>query len=189
MSDEFLGERKRVLEEEFFRKREKALRERMQAEATRQGRQEALAAASGISDPAIVQHLVDLGLEPDTLLALRLVPLVEVAWADGSLDQQERAAVLGALSAAGIAPGSAARALVEGWLAAPPGPELREAWTTYTRSLVGRLQPAERADLRRAVVDGARAVAQAAGGFLGLGSKVSAAEEEVLRQLEAAFSA
>jgi hypothetical protein len=37
------------------------------------------------------------------------------------------------------------------------------------------------------VLDRARAVATAAGGFLGLGAKISPAEEEVLRTLERAF--
>jgi hypothetical protein len=42
--------------------------------------------------------------------------------------------------------------------------------------------------LRETVIGQARAVAEAAGGFLGLG-KVSPAEDEMLRRLERAFDA
>lgn len=188
MTEEFLGERKRVLEEEFFRKRERALLERMRAEQARQTRRQALAEASGLTDDAVLDHLVELGIEPDTLLALRLVPLVEVAWADGHLDERERRAILEALAAAGLAPGSPARTLVEGWLTEPPPPALWEAWAAYTRALCARLAPGERQRLRTTVLDQARAVARAAGGFLGLG-RISPEEEERLRAIEQAFEA
>jgi uncharacterized membrane protein YebE (DUF533 family) len=175
MAEEFLGTRKRALEEEFFRRRERELLARIQAEQARQSARQALAEASGLTDPAVLDHLVALGIAPETLLALRLVPLVEVAWADGHLDDRERRAVLSALSAAGLAPGSAAYALVESWLASPPPPALLEAWT------------GERAQLRDSVLRQARAVAEAAGGFLGLG-RISDAEAAVLRRLEAALA-
>src|SRR5919198_1576509 len=111
MAEEFLHDRKRALENEFFHKREKALIERMRTEQARQTARQALATASGLTDPAVLDRLVGLGIEPDTLLALRLVPLVAVAWADGKLDDRERRAVLAGLEAAGITAGSAAYAL------------------------------------------------------------------------------
>jgi hypothetical protein len=49
------------------------------------------------------------------------------------------------------------------------------------------LDPQARQRLRDEVMGRARAVAEAAGGFLGLGRKVSAAEEAVLRELAQAF--
>jgi hypothetical protein len=62
-----------------------------------------------------------------------------------------------------------------------------EAWTTYTTGLCASITPAERAALRSVVMGQARAVAEAAGGFLGVG-KVSGAEEEMLARLERAFA-
>jgi hypothetical protein len=188
MSDQFLGDRERALEEEFFRRREAALRERDRAEAARKGVKAAMSAASGVSDDATLQRFLDLKMQPDTVMALRLVPVVEVAWADGSVDDRERQAVLEGVASIGITPDSVAYALVEGWLAEPPAPSLHDAWASYARALAAQLSPTDRADLRRGLVKQARAVAEAAGGFLGLGSKVSKAEEEVLRRLEAAFA-
>jgi hypothetical protein len=187
MAEEFLGDRKRAMEEEFFRKHEKALIERLRAERSRQTAREALAAASGVTDPAALDRLVALGIDPDTLLALRLVPLVAVAWADGQLDPRERQAVLSALAAAGVAPASAAYGLVQGWLQSPPPPTMLQAWASYASGLSASLPPAERATLRTTVMGQARAVAETAGGFLGVG-KVSAAEEETLARMERALA-
>jgi hypothetical protein len=183
-----MGDRKRALEEEFFRQRERALLERLRGEHARQTARQALASASGISDDVVLTRLVELGIEPDTLLALRLVPLIEVAWADGRLDDRERQAVLSGLETAGLKPGSAAYAIVQGWLASPPPASVLDAWTSYTSALCARLAPGERANLRASVMGQARAVAEAAGGFLGVG-RISQAEEEMLRRLEQAFGA
>lgn len=184
---EFLDDRKRALEEQFFQKREQAALQKLAAERARQTAKQALTAASGLKDDAVLDHLLRLGIEPDTLLALGLVPLVEVAWADGHLDDRERQAILSALEQAGIARESAPHALVQSWLAAPPAPAMLGAWAAYAAGLCGQLSEAERANLRTAVMGRARAVAEAAGGFLGL-AKVSAAEQEMLRRLDRAFA-
>lgn len=188
MAEDFLTDRKRALENEFFHKREKALIDRMRAEQAQQSARQALAAASGLTDERVLDHLADLGIQPDTLLALRLVPLVAVAWADGRMDDRERQAVQGGLAAAGIAAGSLARALVENWLASPPPRTMLDAWTAYTTALAGQLSPDDRRELRATVLRQARAVAETAGGILGLG-RVSAAEEALLQRLQQAFGA
>ena len=36
-----------------------------------------------VNDDALIDNLIALGLEPGTVLALQLVPLAAVAWADG----------------------------------------------------------------------------------------------------------
>ena len=69
-----------------------------------------------------------------------------------------------------------------------PGDHLVEAWVEYMRGLVERLSPPERDKLRADVVGRARAVAEAAGGFLGLGSKISSEEAAVLAALERPFA-
>jgi hypothetical protein len=186
MADEFLQDRKRALENEFFARREKALIDQMRAERAQQTARQALSAASGVTDPAVLDRLAALGIEPDTVLAFRLVPLVAVAWADGRLDEQERQAILAALEKVGIASGSPAHGLVQRWLSTAPPASVLTAWTAYTAALSGQLAAAERAQLRATTLGQARAVAEAAGGILGVG-KISSAEVAVLRRLEEAF--
>ncbi|GIW43563.1 MAG: hypothetical protein KatS3mg077_0845 [Candidatus Binatia bacterium] len=183
-----LAERRQALEEEFFRRREQALLEKMRQAQQREQQRAALAEASGIKDPELLDRLIDLGIQPRTLAPLALVPLVEVAWADGSIARQEREAIVQAAHSLGLEKGSAGFALLESWLDERPDPALRRLWQEYVRALCAGLAESERRRLRENVLGRARAVAEAAGGFLGLGRKVSEAEEQVLRELDSAFA-
>jgi hypothetical protein len=188
MAEEFLGDRRRALEEEFFRRQERSTLERMRAEQATQTGREALAQASGLTDVAVLDRLIGLGIQTETLVAMGLVPLVLVAWADGTLDEKERRAIVSALGTAGIGMDSPAGQLIQSWLASTPPASLLQAWRAYMADLYKQLSAADRASLRDSVLNRARAVAEAAGGFLGLGTKISPAEEEVLRTLEGVFA-
>jgi hypothetical protein len=186
---EILRERGRSLEEEFFRREDARLKERLRQAAERESAREALVRASGIKSPEVLDRLIDLDIHPETVAALSLVPLVEVAWADGSLDASERGAVLERADTAGFAPGSIERALLETWLSRKPEPKLLRAWVHLVEGLCEQMSPQEVAALKEGLLDKARAVAGASGGFLGLGSKISAKEADVIRRLESAFPA
>jgi hypothetical protein len=181
---EILRDRGRSLEDEFFRREDKRLMERLSelraAEATR----EALGKASGITKPAVLDKLLELGIRAETVAALSIVPLVEVAWADGALDAKERRAVV---ERAGVAPDSPAGVLLEAWLDRRPDPKLLVAWTHLVRAMSEELGRDETARLKTGLLERARAVAAAAGGLFGVGSKISASEEAMLAKLEAAF--
>ena len=118
-----------------------------------------------------------------------LVPLVMVAWADGSLDAGERAAILARAEGVELAPGSPARTLLEGWLTRKPDPKLLDAWAQLVAGLAEQMSGEEVAALKAGLLDRARAVAGASGGFLGLGSKISNAEADVIARLDRAFPA
>lgn len=178
----------RELEDSFFLQEDQLLIERLKALRRMEESREALAQASGISDPKVLQRLVELGVRPECVAPLALVPIVEVAWADGSVDDRERKAVLDAAEARGIRAGDIQHTLLESWLAHRPAPALLEAWQHYVTGLLPQLGAAERQALRGELLDRARAVAEASGGFLGLGSKVSKAEAAVLAQLDRAFA-
>jgi hypothetical protein len=183
-SPEILRARGRALEDEFFRREDQRLIKRLaelkEAETTR----EALAKASGISTPAVLDQLVQLGIRAETLAALSVVPLVEVAWADGELDAKERRAIV---EHAGIARESTAGALLEAWLDRRPDAKLLTAWTQTIQAMRNQLAADAGARLKTSLLEKARAVAAASGGMFGVGSKVSRAEVEMLAELEAAF--
>lgn len=176
------------LEEEFFRREDQKLLERLKQQRANESAREALAKASGIQSAAVLDKLMELKIGAETVAALSLVPLVEIAWCDGSLDAKERKAVLAQAAASGFAAGSAEHALLEAWLDRRPEPRLLAAWTHLVQGMCEPLAPAERAKLEASLLDRARAVANASGGVLGLGSKVSGAEAAMLKKLEAAFS-
>jgi len=112
-----------------------------------------------------------------------LVPLAVVAWADGSIQPQEREAILKAASDKGLQPGSLAWQMLESWLSKRPEPKLVEAWKRYVQSLWPSLTAKEHDEIREIGLERARHVAEAAGGFLGLTSKISASEQAALDEM------
>jgi hypothetical protein len=183
-SPEILRDRGRSLEDEFFRREDQRLVERLRELRATAATQEALGKASGITKPAILAKLIELGIRAETVAALSIVPLVEVAWADGALDAKERRAVV---ERAGVARDSTAGALLEAWLDRRPDPSLLIAWTHLVEAMSAQLGPDGVAHLKTGLLERARAVAGASGGLFGVGSKISAPETAMLAQLEAAF--
>jgi hypothetical protein len=184
---EILRERGRNLEAEFFRPEDAPLVERVQQAARRESAREAMARASGIKNPEVLDRLIDLGINPQIVTALSLVPLVEVAWADRMLDLNERRAVLARMGATGFAPGSLQRAVLEVWLTRRPAEKLFAAWAQLVRGLCAEMDRSAVAALKAGLLDQARAVAGASGDNLGLQSTVSGVEMEVIRRLDSAF--
>jgi hypothetical protein len=177
----------RALEEAFFaRQNEEALARLRRAEQDASRRQ-GMAAATGIADEALLDRWLALDLGPRTVAALALVPFVLVAWADGSLDAKERAALRDAAEESGFDLTSEAADLLRAWTDAPPPRSMEGAWHDYVHALTRPMDAAAREALHQQTLGRARRIAEAAGGFLGLGQRVSAAEAAVLARLDRAF--
>ena len=86
MTDGFLEERRRALEESFFHKRNADLMQQLKVDLEREAKRKKLATVSGIVDETLLNRFIDLKMEANTVAALALVPLVRVAWADGKLE-------------------------------------------------------------------------------------------------------
>jgi hypothetical protein len=184
MSPESLNSVGRSLEEAFFVKENARLLEQLRAKAQHEERRKALREVIQVQDEGLVDHLLELGLKPETVLAVTLIPLAMVAWADGSIEPREREAILRAAAQKGVVPGSVAGQVLENWLKHPLDGELVETWRQYIRTIWPSLTPSEREEVRKMGLERAREVAEAAGGFLGLGSRVSAQERAVIADLE-----
>ena len=85
-----LTDQARKREEDYFRKRDRELIERMRAAAAADQTRRDLEAKTGLHDPALLQDLQELGFEPDTLALLPLVPIIQVAWAEGGVSGADR---------------------------------------------------------------------------------------------------
>jgi plasmid stability protein len=155
------------------------------AQATEQERKQALSADSGIVDEALLGRLMTLGIEADTLAAVSLVPLIEVAWSDGHLHEKEQIAILEAAKQSGLRQN--AYDLLKHWLQQKPADELLNAWKVYVAALSKSAGAEVREKLKADVLGRARRVAEAAGGILRIGS-ISASEKAVLDSLEDAFA-
>ena len=87
---EFLDERRRASEDDYFRKRDRELIEKMRQVAAAERDRSELSAKTGLDDPALLGELQDLGFTPQTLPVLPLVPIVQMAWAEGGITPAER---------------------------------------------------------------------------------------------------
>jgi tellurite resistance protein len=185
MKDPIFAER-RSLEEAFFRQRDAELIAEMRRLEALQTRKKALTEVSGITDDDVLKQLVAHDIHAETLAAFSLVPLIEVAWADGTVPPAERDVLLHAMEEAGIQKESIAFQLTAQWLERRPGPNLMKLWKNYTRALLAELTPEAGNRIKQTVLKHARAIAEAAGGFLGLG-RISQKEEKMIRAVEEAF--
>jgi hypothetical protein len=188
MADEKLEERRKALEEAFFRKRNRELIAKLRAEEEAKGRKRALSDVSGIRDDSLLDKLVAAGVHSEVLAAFSLTPLIAVAWADRQIDEKERTAVLAAAEQLGMSSDGAAYGLLRSWLEHRPGPELFDAWAAFVKTPRSNLSAAERERLKSETLERTRKVAAAAGGLLGLGT-VGPAERELLGRIERAFDA
>src|SRR5262245_44151021 len=175
------------LEDAFFARENAALLEAMRKKAAHKERQEALRQVMQNADDALLDRLLDLGVSAQTILAMMLLPLARVAWADGAIDAKEREAILKAAEERDIRPGSASHQLLQSWLVNKPSDAVNAAWKNYIGSMWGQLQPSERDEMRERLLVLARGVAEAAGGFLGLGT-IAAAEQAVLNDIAATLA-
>ena len=188
MSDNPLAARGIALEDLFFAHEEAAARRQARATLDADKRREDFAEASGITDAAFLGRLADLGIGPDTLAALMLVPVVVVAWADGEIDDGERGSVLSAATASGLEEGGTGYRLLQRWLATQPTLELFQAWKDYVRALSVSMPVEPMQSLRSEVLRGVRGTADAAGSFLGIGRAASMAEEIIIAEVEDALA-
>ena len=79
----------RSREEEYFRRKDRELVEKMRQAAESDASRQAMERTTGIQDPALLQELEALGFTPDTVSLLPLVPIVQVAWAEGGVSDNE----------------------------------------------------------------------------------------------------
>ena len=182
MDGKGLDERRKALEDAFFRKENERLVQRLRDKVSRKE----LSDASGISDDTVLADLEKLGVDAASVSALSLVPLVWVAWADRDMQDSEQAAILQAAEQNGITTGSAAHDVLKSWLNERPPMALFESWKHYAQSSCEGMDARARARVRDDVVSRARAVADAAGGILGIAT-ISQSENDTLDQIFRVF--
>jgi hypothetical protein len=175
----------RANEEEFFYKHDRELIEkaRHQLEVETQRRQ--LGEAAGISDDNILRNLQKLGYNRENIALLNLAPLVDVAWSDGSLTAEERKLVLEEARQEGIAEGGPAWLQLALWLNDRPSEEFFHSTLGAIRTAIEALPLEEGERRKRDLLAGCTRIAAASGGVLGLGSKISGVERNVIARIAA----
>jgi hypothetical protein len=182
-----IHDRGRALEEAFFAERDRQLVEKLKRKLTADETERVLAAAIGIADELTLKAVTKVEAGVQVLAAMALLPMVQVAWCDGDVSSQERDAILKAAVEMEITADSPVYKVLKGWLENKPALGALVAWKNYVRAICATLEPITIFKLKQAVIGRAEKVASAAGGILGLGNKVSAAERACLDDLAKAF--
>ena len=179
-------ERGKALEDAFFAKKNRELLDKVKQDLDAKKQRQALKDATGITEDDMLERLLSAGVTTESLAALTIAPLVLVAWADGAVDVKERDAIAAAAEKENIKPGSTAFELLQGWLDEQPSTDLLSTWKEYTVAVCESLPAGEKVKFSEQVLGRSKSIAEAAGGFLGLGS-ISAKEQSVLDSLKSAF--
>lgn len=188
MTSDIFEVRRKSIEEAYFRKRDAQLVDKLKGVFQQKIEKESLRQKTGITDERVLDNLVALDLSGELMGAFTMLPLLEIAWADGQVDEREVRAVLAAAEQRGVAPGSPAHGMLEEALKNRVRSDARKAWYMYAAELCKVLSPEDLAAFRKDLLDSAMQVAQASGGLLNVAFTVSPNEKKVLEAIERALT-
>lgn len=188
MSHDSLDDRRRALEEQYFQKADQQAVEKLKAEAAKTHSKDELQRLTGINNEQVLSALSALQLGGAATLVMSLFPIVEVAWADGKIDEKERTVIADLARTIGLEKDSPAHGYLTRWLDEKPEASWHGLWVEYVKALSSQMKADDKTMLKATVLGRARVVAEASGGFLGVAFAVSAAEQKVLDALEQAFA-
>jgi hypothetical protein len=174
--------RGRALEDEYFRKREQELIDKLRRRAAAEATRQQLSEQAGVADEEILQDLQDLGYTPATVSLLHLVPLIGMAWAEGGVSDRERELIIEAARARGVEAGTPADTQLTDWLTTRPSGQTFERNLHAIRAILESLPQAEREVSRSDLLSTATAIAEASGGVLGFRA-VSPEERALLARI------
>ena len=175
-------DRRRAQEEEYFRRKERELIERMRERSAEASERTEMAETAGVADDAILQSLQDLGFTRETVMLMHLVPLVHVAWIDGGVTPRERDLIFEIAATRGGGAGTDAWRQLADWLERRPS----EDFFDDSLRIVGVLSNAQvEGPTPEDLVGYCMRVAEASGGIFGFGDKVSEAERNLISRIAA----
>ena len=167
MAERFLGDREKAMEDSFFRSEDAKLLAKLRERAGLDEIALALGERLQVDNPEVLMRVRNAGVSLDTAPALFLAPLVQVAWAGGSVTKAEHHAVLRLARGRGIDPASPAYAQLEEWLKHRPDDSLFDTAVEVIKYGFSVLPPNEREERITTVVDACHEVAEASGSTLG----------------------
>lgn len=142
-----------------------------------------------MTDAELLAGLSTLGIDRSSYRVILLLPLVQVAWADGRIQVQERELILKAAGEHGLLSGPSGQVL-RGWLERQPtreqietGRRLLVALTHRHRGMGSELDASALDDVKQLCVQ----VAQAAGGLFDALFTVEQAEKAALDEISTEF--
>ena len=174
----------RKREEDYFRRKDRELIDRMRRDAESAEVRKGLETATGIHDPESLKDLEALGFTPGTIALLPLIPLLQVAWAEGGISAAEREMIVTLARSREIAPGSEADVQLQAWLQNRPSTDSFRKAGRLIAAMLDRPEGVEMQMSAEDLIKYCEQIAHASGGLFGFGS-VSAEERTAMQQIAA----
>jgi hypothetical protein len=185
---DFLDDRRRALEEEYFRRKDRELVEKMRNAAAADRAHDEMSAKTGLHDPELLKELDALGFTPETISVLPLAPIVEMAWAEGGITPAERTLLVTLARDRGIMEGSPADRQLSEWMARQPSPDVFARATRLIRAMLDTGAPGGETMSAEDLIKYSESIAAASGGILGIG-RISSEERATLARIVTALKA
>jgi hypothetical protein len=170
-------------ENTYFRQKEAELLDHLRSEKKLETERKRIEEAIGVTDQSILQDLWELGYTCDTVMLLPLVPLLQVAWADGELSCRETERIRELAHVRGLMEGTPAFDLLERWLSRKPTDEFFLKTLGVIRNLLSVLCPEELNVVKQDLISCCTYIAQGSGAILGLGNTIGAVEQKLLADI------
>ncbi|MEC9398934.1 MAG: hypothetical protein VYE40_17675 [Myxococcota bacterium] len=170
-------------EDKYFKQRELERREAARRErelaALRQTEREGIAEVLNTTEE-IAEEALELGFSQETARVLPLIPLIQVAWVDGSVSTAEERAILDLAVARGLEKGTPSFDFLTRLLAERPA----DLFFERTNRVIAELVQADPDSwVKKTVPELCKEVADASGGFFGLGNRISKEEQDLIDEI------
>jgi hypothetical protein len=186
-----LGERGRALEDDYFRKKDRELVEKMRKAKAAELAQDEMSQRTGVHDPEVLAELQELGFTGETVVLVPLVPLIELAWAEGGVTPAERDLIVKLARGRHVAEGSPADRQLTEWMTTRPSSVVFER----AGRLISALLETGSGDVRQGLtadrlVAYGEEIAAASGGIFGTRMRsISGHERELLTRIASELKA
>jgi hypothetical protein len=169
-------------EEAYFRQKEIELIEKLRRRFHDEQERERLAEEVGVHDELILKAFEELGFTRETVTILHLVPLIQVAWSDGSVSEAERAKIHEMAALRRVTPGTPGYLMLEKLLHQRPSDRAFDVCWRIIRAMFTAWPDEKRRDFEVSLPAYAAEVASVSGGLLGFRS-ISAQERTALQRV------
>jgi hypothetical protein len=177
------AQREHWLEEEYFGRKNQELIQKLRERREREDDRRKMAEMLGVDDQDVLEALQDLGYSSETINLLHIVPLVEVAWAEGGVADRERKMIFKIAEARGIQPDSVAHEMLSHWLENKPSERFFDNSLRAIRVLFDLLPEEQRQAGRRDLIAYCSQIASAVtSGIFGRGG-INDEERELIARI------
>lgn len=182
MNDDALADRRRATEDDYFRKRDKQLIDSMRMQTEQRAARQRLSQRVGVADETLLQRIEAIGFSDESVPLLHVLPLLDVAWIEGTPSPAVAARITTAARDHGVDESSDADRRLQGWLGSRPSDVLFNEALHVISAMIQPWTVVQRERYVQKLLERCTEVAAASGGILGFG-KISRRERELLDRI------